>query len=73
MFSNTARGGITTIVHDVALFCKHTFYLRKGDIMTTVHVRLVFEGEATPQRQQIADLLQEVADDIAQNSYERAT
>ena len=41
--------------------------------MTTVHVRLVFEDEASPERGQIAELLQEVAQDIKQNSYERAT
>jgi hypothetical protein len=70
---NTARGSITTIVYDVALFCKHTFYLRKGDVMTTVFIRLEFEEEQTPEREQIAELLQEVAHDIANHSYERAT
>lgn len=41
--------------------------------MTTVFVRVEFEEEQTPERQQIAELLQEVADDIAKHSYERAT
>jgi len=40
--------------------------------MITVHVRLEL-SEQEPDREKIANLLKEIAEDIDQNTYERAT